>query len=101
MARFVYLRITPEAGTIKTGMFREVPIHAQLIELGFLNFVKGAGDGPLFYQLGKSGDARKSIGFTNQKLGKWVRTLGVSDEDVAPNHGWRHAVQERLSRRWD
>ena len=44
------IRLTPEAGTIKTGEARTVPIHNHLIEQGFLDFVKLAGSGPLFYQ---------------------------------------------------
>jgi integrase len=43
------LRLTPEAGTIKTGATRTIPIHEHLIAQGFLDFVKTRGDGPLFY----------------------------------------------------
>jgi integrase len=43
------LRLTPDAGTIKTGSTRTIPLHEHLITQGFLDFVKGRGDGPLFY----------------------------------------------------
>jgi hypothetical protein len=43
------LRLTPEAGTIKDREFRFVPIHPRLIELGFITFVAGAPEGPLFF----------------------------------------------------
>lgn len=46
---FYVMRLTPEAGTIKTGEARVVPIHDHLIEQGFLQFVQERGRGPLFY----------------------------------------------------
>ncbi len=41
----IHLRVT------KTGESRTVPIHAHLVEQGFLAFVEGAVTGPLFYDL--------------------------------------------------
>jgi integrase len=32
-----YIRITPEAGSVKSGKFRLVPLHSHLIEEGILN----------------------------------------------------------------
>jgi hypothetical protein len=43
------LRITPDAGTVKTKEVRIVPIHDHLIEIGFLKYVSIGGSGPLFY----------------------------------------------------
>ena len=28
-----------------------------------------------------------------QRLGDWVRELGISDPEVGPTHGWRHLFQ--------
>ena len=28
-----------------------------------------------------------------QRLAPWVRELGVTDPEVAPNHGWRHTFK--------
>src|SRR4051812_28661200 len=42
------IRITPEAGTVKTNEAREVVLHRQLVELGFPEFVKASPDGHLF-----------------------------------------------------
>ena len=42
------MKLTPEAGTMKTGKARTVPIHAHVIEQGFIEFVKLRGKGPLF-----------------------------------------------------
>jgi hypothetical protein len=43
------MRLTPEAGTTKTGAPRTVPIHEHVIEQGFLEYIKTRGRGPLFY----------------------------------------------------
>jgi hypothetical protein len=42
------IRLTPEAGSIKTNKFRDVPVHEHLVELGFLNFVRESATGHLF-----------------------------------------------------
>lgn len=47
-----YIRITPEAGTVKSGLFRDVPLHDHVLDEGFLDFVKKFGSGPLFYRIG-------------------------------------------------
>jgi integrase len=85
--------ITPEAGTVKNKEFRDVPIHEHLIAQGFLEFVKKAGDGPLFFDPKRSrgGSAANPINNkTAERLAAWVRELGVTDSGVQPNHGWRH-----------
>jgi integrase len=101
------LRLTPEAGTIKTGQARIVPIHEHLIEQGFLSFVKASGKAPLFYnpetrrkaseddptKPGQS-QARK----TANRLSEWVRSLGVDDPELRPNHAWRHTFKQIADR---
>ena len=52
------MKISPEAGTTKTGKARMVPLHEHLIEQGFLAFVKASGNGPLFYNEAKQPAAR-------------------------------------------
>jgi hypothetical protein len=46
---FYAMRLTPEAGSIKTGSARTVPLHEHLIAQGFIEFVRAQGNGPLFY----------------------------------------------------
>jgi hypothetical protein len=46
---FYVMRLTPEAGTMKTRQARTVPLHEHLIEQGLIEFVRAQGDGPLFY----------------------------------------------------
>jgi integrase len=50
------IRLTPEAGTIKTNEARTVVLHSPLIELGFPAFVETAPAGHLFLKPNKSGD---------------------------------------------
>ena len=95
------IKISPEAGTIKTGKSRTVPLHDHLIEQGFLAFVKATGSGPLFYN-----DAKQPSGpidptnprkpryvKAREKVATWVRGLGVSDPELSPNHAWRHTFK--------
>jgi len=88
------IRITPEAGTVKTLRERVVPIHPHLVEQGFLAFARmKKGKTPLFYSVARQRNPdRKNPTYTSvgNKLAEWVRDLGIKDQRVAPNHGWRH-----------
>lgn len=87
------IRITPAAGSVKTGRWRDVPLHPHLVEQGFVDLVLGCGSGPLFYDpaRGRNGQAAhpiyKKVG---ERLAAWVRAIGIDDDGVDPNHGWRH-----------
>ncbi|WP_036264405.1 tyrosine-type recombinase/integrase [Methylocapsa aurea] len=85
-----FIRITPEAGSVKTGKYRDVPIHPQLIELGFLTFVEDAADGPLFYatktRTGTTHPSKTVAG----RISQWLKSLNVVPPEVDPSHGWRH-----------
>lgn len=104
---FWMLHITPDAGTVKGAMPRTVPLHDHLIEQGFIDFVRKAKDGPLFYDpktKRKKGDegplnpTRAPYVLVRQKLADWVRGLGVTDKGVSPNHGWRHTFKRRAAK---
>lgn len=71
------IRFTPEAGTIKSGIYRLVPVHQHLVDLGFLTFVSESDDGRLF------------AAGAYERVVRFVREI-VPDPNVAPNHGWRH-----------
>ncbi|MDH2312374.1 DUF6538 domain-containing protein [Methylobacterium brachiatum] len=87
-----YLEFTPEAGHIKTNRFRKVPVHPDLIELGFMRFVDAC-EGPyLFVDPGARRSREDMSGLTAalaNRLARWIRTM-VPDPKVSPNHGWRH-----------
>ena len=95
------IKISPEAGTTKTGEARTVPLHEHLFEQGFLAFVKANGAGPLFYNESKQPSG--PIDPTNprkpryvkarEQVATWVRTLGVNDPELSPNHAWRHTFK--------
>ncbi|MGK6321780.1 hypothetical protein ACMGDM_01705 [Sphingomonas sp. DT-51] len=88
------LRITPEAGTVKTKTACLVPLHSHIIEQGFLDAVKAKGPGPLFYDPTKTrmqADGNRHFKKVGEKLAQWVREeVGISDPDLQPNHAWRH-----------
>lgn len=87
------IRITPDAGTVKAGGYRDVPLHRQIVALGFENFVKSVGSGPLFHN-GKD-PARfeaKAKRMSNQ-LADWLRINEIKPDGVQPNHAWRHRLK--------
>jgi integrase len=82
------MKITPEAGTVKTKEFREVPLHAHILELGFSDYVEQCKAGHLFVH----GGGLKAIRNKVSMLTKRVRDI-VTDPHVSPNHGWRHTFK--------
>jgi integrase len=102
------LRITPEAGTVKTKEARTVPIHEHLIAQGFLDYVKAKGTGPLFYDPAPTDANNTETDITNPKrsrpvrvrsrLAAWTRSIGITDKEVSPTHGWRHTFKQVAAR---
>src|SRR5262249_24603777 len=101
------IRITPAAGTVKTGQARLVPLHEHLTAQGFLAFVKAKGKGPLFYQIPRAAP-READDATNprkppyvkarERLAAWVRSIGVDDPELQPKHAWRHRFKQVADR---
>ena len=104
------LRITPEAGSVKGREARDVPLHEHVIAQGFLKFVAERGAGPLFYnptQEREEGEPAKkkkpkprSVQ-ARQRLGDWVRGLGVTDRGLSPKPRLASYVQAVGSARGD
>jgi integrase len=100
------LRITPDAGSVKTKEARTVPIHEHLIEQGFLDYVKAKGKGPLFYSPAPTEvtDAdvttpkRPRAIQVRNRLAVWIRSIGIADTEVSPTHGWRHTFKQIADR---
>lgn len=84
--------ITPEAGTVKDKEFRAVVLHAHLIELGFLDFVKQSSDDYLFITVAPGASMRGVWKGVKNRVTEFVREV-VTDSRVAPNHGWRHTFK--------
>lgn len=86
-------RITPDAGAVKAGGFRDVPLHRQIIKQGFAEFVTNAQSGPLFHNgIDPSKFVQKSKQASNQ-LADWLRKSGLRPEGMQPNHAWRHRLK--------
>jgi integrase len=81
--------ITPDAGTVKTDEARHVVLHPHLVELGFIDFVKGARSGHLFLRPSAKGGVLGPLQGVKNRLAEFVRAV-VPDKKVDPNHGWRH-----------
>ncbi len=87
------MRLTPDAGTIKAKQARVVPLHSHLVDMGFLDFVAEKEAGPLFFdpKRRRSEDAiNRQASRLGSKLASWVRSLGLTDRELKPNHAWRH-----------
>ncbi len=86
-----FIRITPDAGSVKTGQYRDVPLHPELIELGFLTMVAGLPDGALFYA---DNDKRQGASHPSKhvagRISVWLRQSQLIPKEVDPSHGWRH-----------
>lgn len=83
------MMVTPDAGTVKTKKARPVPVHPQLIALGFLRFVQEAKANHLFLVPKPTGDIEGPRQTVKNRVAEFVRKL-VADRGVFPNHGWRH-----------
>ena len=101
-----FVRLTPSAGKIKTRKARTIPLHEHLISQGFLEFVERAKGGPLFYDVekitalapGKKRPRQSAAERTRGRLGAWVRSLGIADPELSPNHAWRHTFKAQAAR---
>jgi len=85
------ITITPEAMTVKDAEYREVPLHSDLVEQGFPDFVSRARDGYLFMKPRDDTDKalRGAWRTTKNRVTDFVREV-ATDAAVQPNHGWRH-----------
>lgn len=91
------MRITPDAGTVKTQVAREVPLHPHVIEQGFLQVVNALRAGPIFYDptkvrtTGEKAEGSRHVKKVGERLAAWVRKdVGIEDPAIKPNHAWRH-----------
>ncbi len=83
-------RITPDAGTVKTRQFRDVPLHRQIVNLGFLAFVNAAPEGPLFYRSADLAGQLSKARMISGRISEWLNANNLVPIGVSPSHGWRH-----------
>jgi integrase len=93
-----------ENASIKTeGSHRRVPLHEQLLDEGFLTYLRRLPkDGPLFLTLRADKFGSKG-GTATKKIGPFVRALATSmpslaDRRLSPNHSWRHRLIDECRR---
>jgi integrase len=87
------IKIDPEAGPLKNrNSERAVPLHPAVIESGFIEFAKEIPSGPLFADLPPDKFGKRG-GNGTKVLGRWVRSLGLTDPRLSPNHSWRHRLK--------
>jgi len=89
------VRITPAAGSVKQGDFRDVPLHRQVIALGFIDCVIASEPGPLFHRAHARGpvskeELKKAARATSGRVTDWLQESGLVPGEVLPSHGWRH-----------
>jgi integrase len=87
-------KITPEAGQVKTGEYRIVPIHDHLIEMGFLTFVEQCPTDYLFILATNQEEAQKQVRTRRTKMSEFIREV-FTDRNLQPNHGWRHTFKTK------
>ncbi|MCF6291823.1 MAG: hypothetical protein L3J04_00360 [Robiginitomaculum sp.] len=78
------------------GSEREVPIHPDLIEFGFIDFVKvrqKAGlSGRLFHRITSKGDVSN---YYSKYLGRYIDRIGLTDPRLVA-HSFRHGFKDAL-----
>lgn len=87
------IRITPEAGGTKTGQWRDVPLHPQIIEMGFLDYVSTVPAGPLFHTATDPAKYLTAAKRMSNRIGDWLQEKELVPAGVQPSHGWRHRLK--------
>lgn len=88
-----FVRVSPEAGTMKAGHFRDVPLHRQVIEMGFLDYVRSAKAGPLFHGSADPAKAVSAARAQSNKIAAWLHEVELVPDGLQPSHAWRHRLK--------
>ncbi len=92
------MKFDPDAGPLKNrSSERTVPLHRALLDEGFLEFARSVAAGPLFASLPPDKFGKRG-GNGTKVLGRWVRSLGLTDPRLSPNHSWRHRLKTSARR---
>lgn len=59
--------------------------------MGFIEFILSCPRETLFYDINSKGSSLKNPPWskTADGVARWIRTLGIADPQLQPNHGWR------------
>lgn len=88
-------RITPDAGSLKAGDYRDVPLHPQIITEGFLEFVQAQPAGPLFHSECNPARYAAAAQRRSNKVSEWLRKAELTPDGLQPNHAWRHRLKSQ------
>lgn len=86
-------RITPDAGSVKSGGYRDVPLHPQIIDEGFAEFIEEASQGPLFHNGNDPKTYKQKSEQAASQLRDWLRERELTPAGLQPNHAWRHRLK--------
>ncbi len=94
---FIDVNERSEDKSVKNAMPRHVPIHPALMAEGFLDHARTVtGALPLFPDKGLDAFGKRG-GRGWNVVGQWVRkVVGITDPLKAPNHSWRHRMEDEL-----
>jgi integrase len=94
---FLDVNEASEDKSVKNATPRHVPLHPALIAEGFLDYARSiTGPAPLFPDKGLDPFGQRG-GRGWNLVGEWVRkTVGITDKQKAPNHSWRHRMEDEL-----
>ena len=97
-----YLLITPADGSTKSGKAWMVGVHKHLLDMGFIDFVRGVGAGPLFYEPYPAGTDLTMLRGKSRALeaagrvASWIRDeVGLNGPLGRPLHAFRHLFTTR------
>lgn len=82
------ITITPDAGTVKTKVKREVVLHGHLVAMGFPTLADGE-PGHIFLAAGTD-KARTAM---TGRMAAFARKACGEGLKASPNHGWRHTFK--------
>jgi integrase len=76
----------------KEARARTVPLHAALIQEGFIEYWRAAQPGFLFVgdRRQKDGAKRTPAELRASEIAAWIQEKVILEDGVSPNHGWRH-----------
>lgn len=84
------VRITPEGGSVKSKEYRDIPLHQQVVDLGFPDFLRSVDVGPLFHNGTDHESFLARAKATSGRISTWLRESELAPKNVQPSHGWRH-----------
>ncbi len=78
-----------------------MPLHDQIVDSGFLQFLGSAPEGPLFYPLKPGKSARVGATTVAGRVTEWLQSLKVIPEGVSPRSWLAPSIQNRRARAWN